>query len=201
MFSDGLSEVHNACRAELEEITEKTSVLIRSWYEKAQLGEYLSIPSICTERYSNDETMYFVHKMFRSRFENLWTAVENGEFIIKKVSETEYKKLANKYLLENETIDNLLGFARIFRLLTALKKPIVGHNCYYDLLLLIDNFDSPLPEKYSEFKQLVTQLFPAVYDTKSISYAIRRNFPEEKQWDDKSNQFCGPIIVTLVARH
>lgn len=198
MFSEALSEINNACRAELEEIIEKTSGLIRSWYDKAQLGERLTIPSVCTDRYSNDETLYFVHKMFRSRFENLWTVVENGEFIVKKVSKSDYEKLTSKYVLENETIDNLLGFAKIFRLLATLKKPIVGHNCYHDLLLLIDHFDSPLPEKYSEFKELVMQLFPAVFDTKSISYAIRRNVPEDKQWDDKSNMSDLAYIAIII---
>lgn len=195
MFSDGLSEINNACRAELEEITEKTSGLIRSWYDKAQLGESLTIPSVV--RYSNDETLYFVHKMLRSRFENLWTVVENGEFIVKKVSKKDYEQLSSKYLLENETIDNLLGFTKIFRDLVALKKPIVGHNCYHDLLLLIDNFYTSLPEKYNEFKELVLQLFPAVFDTKSISYGLKHNIPEDKRWDDKSNM-SDPVHIAII---
>lgn len=37
------------------------------------------------------------------------------------------------------------GFLRVWKLLTAAKKPMVGHNCLYDLMFMYDHFEGPLP--------------------------------------------------------
>ena len=45
-----------------------------------------------------------------------------------------------------------LGFRAVFNDLIASKKPIVGHNCFFDFLFMMTWFDGPLPELLSDFK-------------------------------------------------
>ena len=45
-----------------------------------------------------------------------------------------------------------MGFRSVFNDLVASKKPIVGHNCFFDFLFMMTWFDGPLPEMLSDFK-------------------------------------------------
>jgi CAF1 family ribonuclease len=48
--------------------------------------------------------------------------------------------------------------------------PIVGHNCYMDLMFLLSHFHSHrLPEEFSEAKELIHSYFPHIYDTKLLA--------------------------------
>ena len=53
--------------------------------------------------------------------------------------------------LEEDLLDSLLGFSRLFKLLVELKKPIVGHNILLDLMLMYNQFHEQLPSKLSPF--------------------------------------------------
>lgn len=58
------------------------------------------------------------------------------------------------------------------------KLPLVGHNCLYDLLFLLEHFEQPLPEAWADFKTLVSTNFPIIVDTKA--FAPRAGFPERR---------------------
>ena len=58
------------------------------------------------------------------------------------------------------------GFLRVFRMLCAAKKPLVGHNLTYDLLFLVSSLHGPLPPTLREYKAIIHDLFPQVWDTK-----------------------------------
>ena len=49
--------------------------------------------------------------------------------------------------LEEDMLDSLLGFSRLFKLLVELQKPIVGHNLLLDLMLMYNQFHEQLPSK------------------------------------------------------
>jgi len=53
--------------------------------------------------------------------------------------------------LEEDMLDSLLGFTRLFKVLVELKKPIVGHNLLLDLMLMYNQFHEQLPSKLSPF--------------------------------------------------
>lgn len=76
--------------------------------------------------------------------------------------------------LETELLSHLRGFSSVVALLVAAKKPIVGHNCFMDLLKIYHQFVDNLPLSYDEFKLRVHRAFPRVYDTKHITYEVRR---------------------------
>lgn len=75
--------------------------------------------------------------------------------------------------LDQWAIDHCLGFTRAFRLLRAETQrrqlPVVGHNCFLDLMWMYDRFFRPLPDSYDEYKRsLHDDLFPLVFDTKLL---------------------------------
>ncbi|XP_003726420.1 pre-piRNA 3'-exonuclease trimmer [Strongylocentrotus purpuratus] len=77
--------------------------------------------------------------------------------------------------LGHRVVDKLLGFTAVFRALVESKKPIIGHNLLTDLMLFFQKFHNPLPRSYSTFKVQLNELFPKIYDTKYLSFEMRRN--------------------------
>jgi len=63
-----------------------------------------------------------------------------------------------------------MGFRLFWNMLTKSNKPLVGHNCFFDLLYVLKNFDAPLPDTLGTLKERFESLFPAgIYDTKFVS--------------------------------
>lgn len=68
-----------------------------------------------------------------------------------------------------------IGFSYLWKLLKEIivrdKKPLIGHNMFYDLLFLINNMEKSLTaEDYFEFKNtLHKEVFPIIFDTKLLS--------------------------------
>jgi poly(A)-specific ribonuclease len=60
-----------------------------------------------------------------------------------------------------------VGFQRVWQLLLDSKRPMVGHNCFCDLLFLYTHFQAAkLPDTINEFKMTFSKLFPTIFDTK-----------------------------------
>lgn len=76
---------------------------------------------------------------------------------IQKLAEDEVLKLKSTdgTDLEETVLDNLVGFSKIFKLLVALKKPIVGHNCLLDLMIAYNQFYEPLPSKVVNIMEFI----------------------------------------------
>lgn len=132
-----------------------------------------------TEKH-NPELLYFMHKNFRKQ--GAWSYFTKDGVCVRKVTQDEFNALTQKENLEEELLDSLLGFTKVFRLLTSLKKPIVGHNVLTDLSLLAHTFEFPLPHSYKKFKTFLHDLFPTVYDTKTLSYQLRNDLEQSKKW-------------------
>ncbi|EAN78242.1 ribonuclease, putative [Trypanosoma brucei brucei TREU927] len=64
------------------------------------------------------------------------------------------------------------GFQHFWKCLTDCKKPIVGHNFWLDIMFMVQMHEGPLPEDYDTYKRLVHQLFPCVYDTKTLGREV-----------------------------
>jgi poly(A)-specific ribonuclease len=61
------------------------------------------------------------------------------------------------------------GFTTVFELLREAKKPIVGHNLFFDILFFFSHFHSKLPDDYLVFKKRLNKYFPTIYDTKYLA--------------------------------
>jgi len=71
---------------------------------------------------------------------------------ITKKEEQEGSELLNNKIYENlklSLLHKMLGIKYVLKLLLELKKPLVGHNCALDILILCNQFFKPLPGNYS----------------------------------------------------
>lgn len=169
---------------------------ISFWLSTANTGDVYKLK----EKYQNNpEVLYFLHKNLRER--QLWSYYTENGIYLKKVNHEEFKELVQNENLENEFLDSLLGFTKVFRLLTALRKPIIGHNILIDLSLLAHTFESQLPRSYKKYKVFIHNLFPVVYDTKTISYELRNSLPENKRWKQNLLETLYPYFKDGDGRH
>ncbi|XP_078035715.1 pre-piRNA 3'-exonuclease trimmer isoform X2 [Augochlora pura] len=124
---------------------------------------------------------YIVHKELRNHFKNIWTISGHKSVIVIRVSEDMRKVYEedNDSNVEKTVLDTYEGFSKVFKLLTSLKKPIVGHNILLDLMLMYQQFYKPLPKSYSEFKTIIHSLFPELYDTKHLSHEFTKKMEIE----------------------
>jgi poly(A)-specific ribonuclease len=94
--------------------------------------------------------------------------------------------LIKPFVLEIE-----LSAVKYVRALCLLQgKLVIGHNMLLDICHVINQCYFPLPEDYSEFKEMVSSLFPKLLDTKYMS-----NLPPFK--DQISSNILGHLYKTL----
>ena len=71
---------------------------------------------------------------------------------------------------ENENNFNLkMGFRLILKEIMNSKKPIVGHNCFFDILFILRWCDAPLEENFDAFRERLCSQLPYIYDTKYVA--------------------------------
>lgn len=78
----------------------------------------------------------------------------------------------NEEYTDNEQIFSELGVSVVFSAILNSRKPIVLHNGLFDLGYLYSHFIGNLPESLAEFKNDVRNLFPDIYDTKTLAKTI-----------------------------
>lgn len=71
------------------------------------------------------------------------------------------------------------GFSKILHIISKCKKPLVGHNLMLDIMHVVGQFLTDLPDTYEEFKEVVHDMFPDLYDTKYVAstLALRKLVP------------------------
>ncbi|KAF5296497.1 hypothetical protein FQR65_LT01486 [Abscondita terminalis] len=84
----------------------------------------------------------------------------------KSTQEEEHRMTVEK---EEEEFRKNIGFSLIVKMIIESEKLVVGHNMCLDLLHTIDQFLTPLPYDYDEFKELAHFSFSKVLDTKFMS--------------------------------
>lgn len=133
---------------------------------------------------------FVVNHEIRSVFPQLWPFCQDRKMFVKVVSKTERQTLESEEKetgdqLEKQLINSLLGFTKVIRHLSESGKPIVGHNCLLDVLKIYNQFIKPLPGKFKDFKKAFNSAFPIVFDTKHLTYDIKKKFA------DKNEDLCG----------
>ncbi|XP_049762190.1 pre-piRNA 3'-exonuclease trimmer-like [Schistocerca cancellata] len=151
------------------------------WVSTACIGDTLLLSTFLKARMKR-QLGYCLHVELRHRFNNIWTYGDEEGIIVKKIATEKHRLMSNKEnkeKLDEDLIHYLLGFSHIFKLLVELKKPIVGHNCLLDLMLLYQQFHDVLPGSYSSFKKKMNELFPNLYDTKHISFELQHRLDRD----------------------
>ena len=95
--------------------------------------------------------------------------------------------------LTEELVKKFEGFSRVIQKLIESKKPIVGHNCFLDIMKIYHQFYKKLPASYYQFKKDIHEAFPAVYDTKFLSYELRRRL------EDVDSKLSLPLMSTRLS--
>ncbi|EFN75773.1 poly(A)-specific ribonuclease PARN [Harpegnathos saltator] len=100
-----------------------------------------------------------------SKIENTWQCLSVQKVGTKEQEEAKENQRREKEKLE---FDQAVGVSNLLKKVLNSGKTIVGHNMLLDLCHIIRQFVTPLPADYSEFKNLVHDLFPSLLDTKVI---------------------------------
>lgn len=133
----------------------------------------------------------FMHEKLAADFPML--TVESRPTSTRGISTMVVLRLTEEQELERTTrlrqekeaeFDRKLGFTKIFNALIKASKPIVGHAVMYDLLFALSHFQGPLPESYSEFKELVQDLCPLLFDTQLLAKSEPFKYKQQPQDGD-----------------
>eukprot|EP00102_Acyrthosiphon_pisum_P015062 XP_008185451.1 PREDICTED: poly(A)-specific ribonuclease PARN [Acyrthosiphon pisum] len=76
----------------------------------------------------------------------------------------------------------MMGIKYLMKLISKLKKPIIGHNCALDILILSNQFFTPLPENFKDFQNFVFNNFGPIYDTKLLCKEVKRIVSKNDKW-------------------
>ncbi|KRT86447.1 hypothetical protein AMK59_1834, partial [Oryctes borbonicus] len=167
-----------------DHLIQQEGTKIAKWLNDDKKNDKLVLYGVLKKCKHNPDVLYFFRRHIEQRFnKQLWIAEENGEVVVKKVTENEYDMLMKKNNFHKNAVDNMLGFTHIFRLLVSLRKPIIGHNLLTDLMIMYHRFENPLPKSYNQFKKEIHNLFPTIFDTKCLTFNIKKDIPENKMWE------------------
>ncbi|TPX61023.1 hypothetical protein PhCBS80983_g01366 [Powellomyces hirtus] len=113
-----------------------------------------------------------IHQEVRKKYKSaLRTVGKDDKIVISKQTDEERTAMASDRTKQlTDELNDLIGFRKVFELLSKSKKPIVGHNMMLDLLQTISSFHKRLPDDVREFKSTLANVFPIVYDTKHIAH-------------------------------
>ncbi|KAF9139316.1 hypothetical protein BG015_002067 [Linnemannia schmuckeri] len=96
---------------------------------------------------------------------------QGGHINITKITEKELKIQQQQRQADlQRDIESCRGFREVIDILSACKKPIVGHNIVVDLAYILAQFVGPLPPTVEGYKKMIHKTFPTVMDTKYVSY-------------------------------
>jgi len=86
--------------------------------------------------------------------------------VLRMVTDEEKKAIKETKKQEDlKEVSRKSGALRIFKLLTQMKVPIIGHNPTYDLMFIYSHFCEELPHSLADFKGQINSMFPIIYDT------------------------------------
>ncbi|XP_046744638.1 pre-piRNA 3'-exonuclease trimmer-like [Diprion similis] len=152
---------------------------VAEWLKTSNVGEPMSLDA------ASPMLEYLMQKELRTRYPQIWTEPRHGKIILQRVDKEMRTILEEKEdnKLEETLVNSYLGFSDIFKLIVSLKKPIVGHNVLLDLMFMHQQFYMPLPDKYNTFKNNIHRLFPTIYDTKHLSFELKRLVQKKNLWE------------------
>ena len=72
------------------------------------------------------------------------------------------------------SVDRAIGFRKVIDAISTSGAPVVGHNCWMDLMHSHAKFIGPLPSNICDFALNLSSLFPVIYDTKHVVAEIAK---------------------------
>ncbi|KAK9302513.1 hypothetical protein QLX08_005504 [Tetragonisca angustula] len=149
---------------------------------------------------TNPTLQYILHKDLRNNYNNIWTVSDTKSMSFLKITPDKQEYMSKQENnLEEILLNSFMRFSKIFKLLSSSKKFIVGHNVLLDLMFMHQQFYKPLPDSYTEFKNNIHTLFPEIYDTKFLSFELRKLCKAEVNWKQNSLSILYEYFTTTGA--
>ncbi|KAJ2788186.1 hypothetical protein H4R21_007051, partial [Coemansia helicoidea] len=105
---------------------------------------------------------------------------------------------AHKLKSLDRNVEEARGFCAVMDLLSAARKPVVGHNMPLDVLHAYDKFVRPLPETRAEFERKIQAFLPVLVDTKHI---IESTPAIKSQYGTSNLDEIAPMLEKAAADH
>lgn len=178
-----------------EAIIQNVCSAISRWLQKnSSTEESLKIPlNWADDKYVMDYVLLFevVNKFLKK---GVCAFLKEKEIHMEKFNFNDCRARQSRVKMQQDLLSSaktlawrsMSGFSEVFQLLTKSQKPIIGHNLLTDLLFMYKQFHKPLPSNLKQFKLLITELFPHIYDTKFISYEVNQKLDKGKRWNSNS---------------
>lgn len=61
---------------------------------------------------------------------------------------------------KRDQFNEKIGFTKIWQEVKLAGKPLIGHNCFLDLIFTFDHFNTNLTNHYMDFKKDIHEYFP-----------------------------------------
>lgn len=130
-------------------------------------------------RKTNHFAIFLLLEEVRCQFPHLWIEcdVKNGELVAMFMHPSDRAKLLTESVTKDREriLNYLVGFSNVFQTLVEAKKPLVGHNMFFDLLFMYHHFYKPLPKSLDHFKRDIMKLFPKIFDTKNVLAGVPKD--------------------------
>ncbi|XP_015363248.1 PREDICTED: poly(A)-specific ribonuclease PARN-like [Diuraphis noxia] len=166
----------------IEEELMKILKIVSEWYDTANYGEqtFLEING-CNEPAYIILMQYYVLKKLK------YILIDENQLglTITKIEVNTNSEILNRTIYENlklSLLNKMMGIKYLMKLISKLKKPIIGHNCALDILILSNQFFTPLPENFKDFQHFVSNNFGPIYDTKLLCKEVKRIVSKNDKW-------------------
>ena len=150
--------------------------------QKAKLAEFLAdaaATSVQLETCNNYLKKCTYQYLERNHPELTLDSVKQGfqsAIVCRKLTDEERKRVHDEKVTEQlNRLNAELGFTRVYNALCESKKPIVGHNCFFDCLFTLAKMDGTLPGTLHELTLAVAETgrtpFYQLIDTKYLVHS------------------------------
>ena len=97
--------------------------------------------------------------------------------ILSQLRDLEHKKGVKKIIdaIFNKVFYGSIDIDENFVEIQSKKTTLIGHNMSLDLMFIIANLGDSLPDKYTEFKNVIKNNFEHIYDTKYLFEEFKKN--------------------------
>mmetsp|Transcript_102272 Transcript_102272/g.305372 ORF Transcript_102272/g.305372 Transcript_102272/m.305372 type:complete len:555 (-) Transcript_102272:70-1734(-) len=155
------------------ELTDKAIAGVREWLADEKRKEETEYEVLTT----NPFLRRFLYESVAANFPELMAESRpvpgvkgRSAFVVLRLSAEQKAEREAKARAEKEKeYAQKIGFLRVFKALSEAKKPLIGHNCMYDLLFMMSHFEAPLPKSYETFREVLQNRFPLLLDTKLLA--------------------------------
>ncbi|KAF9953806.1 hypothetical protein BGZ72_005121 [Mortierella alpina] len=164
-------EAHNATASDTSnnipvddrnrEFIESTIAKIQEWLQSSE-EEALTITA------NNSFFRRLVHQIVRTDFNDGLAVTSNAQ-----ARTMTLKRMTDEIRLQKEQAripkPPMLNLRRVLDMIADAKKPLIGHNCFLDLMQISQQFLWDLPSELEEWKRLLNREWDTIIDTKHLA--------------------------------